>query len=83
MRVFGTILTRQILFCSSRDGPTCKPTQPDSDDAYGYVPEPGETLIRSDDVAVILAYRRGRPIKIVYPDGRVEPFAHPGREGNA
>jgi hypothetical protein len=39
------------------------------------VPEPGETLIRSDEVASILVYRDGRPIKIIYPDGRVEPFA--------
>jgi hypothetical protein len=39
--------------------------------------EPGETLIRPDEVASILIYRDGRPIKIIPPDGRVEPFASP------
>ncbi|WP_407160173.1 hypothetical protein [Bradyrhizobium sp. STM 3557] len=43
-------------------------------ETFGYVPEPGETLVHSDDVAVILVYRYGRPIKVIYPDGRVEPF---------
>ena len=42
---------------------------------YGHVSEPNETLIRSDEVASILVYRDGRPIKIVDPNGRVEPFA--------
>lgn len=51
----------------------CLLSQPD--DTHGYMPELGETLIRSDGVASILVYREGRPIKIVYPDGRVEPFA--------
>jgi hypothetical protein len=46
-------------------------------DAYGYVPEAGETLIRSDDVACILVFRDGRPIKIISPNGSVAPFAAP------
>jgi hypothetical protein len=45
------------------------------DEAYGYVPRPDETQIRSDEVASFLIYRDGWPIKIIYPDGRVEPFA--------
>jgi hypothetical protein len=51
-------------------------------ESCGYVPEPGETLVGSDDVAVVLVFRDGRPIKIIFPDGRVEPFVHPKRTGN-
>jgi hypothetical protein len=47
------------------------------DEAYGYIPDPGEELIRSDEVLSILVYRDNRPIKIIYPNGRVEPFAKP------
>jgi hypothetical protein len=50
-------------------------------DAYGYVPAPGEILIRSDEIACILVFRDERPIKIIYPDGRVDPFAGPDRPG--
>jgi len=50
---------------------------PNNDRVWGYVPVPSETLIRSDEVASILIYRDGRPIKIIPPDGRVEPFASP------
>jgi hypothetical protein len=45
-----------------------------TEDAFGYVPGPGETLVRSDEVVCILVYSAGRPIKIIYPDGRVEPY---------
>jgi hypothetical protein len=47
------------------------------EDNYGYVPAPSETLIRSDEVASILVYRDGRPIKIIRPNGRVELFVAP------
>ncbi len=46
-----------------------------TEDIYGYTPQPGETLIHSDEVACILVYRNGQPNKIIYPDGRVEPFS--------
>jgi len=46
-----------------------------TDDNYGYVAEQGETLIRSDEVVCLLVFRDNRPIKIVYPNGRVEPFS--------
>ena len=46
---------------------------PNNDRVWGYVPVPSE----SDEVASILIYRDGRPIKIIRPDGRVEPFASP------
>jgi hypothetical protein len=44
------------------------------DEAYGYIPEPGETLVRSDEVACIIVFRDEQPVKIIYPDGRVLPF---------
>jgi hypothetical protein len=50
-------------------------------DAYGYLPATGEILIRSDEIACILVLRDERPIKIIYPDGRVEPFTGSGRPG--
>jgi hypothetical protein len=43
-------------------------------DNFGYVPGPGETLVSSDEVTCLLVFRDGRPIKIIYPDGRVLPF---------
>jgi hypothetical protein len=51
-----------------------------TEDAFGYVPEAGETLIRSDEVASILVYRDGRPVKIIRPDGSVEPFTGRNRQ---
>jgi hypothetical protein len=50
-------------------------------DAYGYVPAAGEILIRSDEIACILVFRGERPIKIIYPDGRVDPFTGRDRPG--
>jgi hypothetical protein len=50
-------------------------------DAYGYEPVPGEILIRSDEIACILVFRDERPIKIIYPDGRVDPFTGRDRPG--
>jgi hypothetical protein len=46
-----------------------------TEDAFGYVLGPGETLVRSDEVVCILVYSAGHPIKIIYPDGRVEPYS--------
>jgi len=43
-------------------------------DHFGYVPEPGETVVASDEVACLLVFRGDKPVKIVYPDGRVLPF---------
>jgi hypothetical protein len=50
-------------------------------DAYGYEPVPGEILIRSDEIACILVFRDERPIKIIYPDGRGDPFTGRDRPG--
>lgn len=41
----------------------------------GYALAAGETPVYCDEVAIVLIYVEGRPIKMVYPDGRVEPFA--------
>ena len=48
-----------------------------TDDNYGYVCEPGETLVRSDEVICVLVFRDEQPVKIIYPDGRVVPFVRP------
>jgi hypothetical protein len=41
---------------------------------FGYELRDGEIFMQGDEFAGLLVFCRGRPTKMVYPDGRVVPF---------